>query len=168
MLNKFFEWKKIRVLLQYAVYMLLALLLQGILFSRISIFGVKGMLMPAAVVGAGLYLGGVRGAVFGLFMGIFTDMNFSENTVLFTVLFSAIGFFSGLAAEYYVRRGFGTFMILGTAACLLTCLVQMLTAVIAHGAEIFPALLTALLQCLVSVIPMMLLYLPFRKRKDNE
>ena len=168
MLNKFFELKKVRRFLEYAVYMILALLLQGILFSRISILGVKGMLMPAAVVGAGMYLGGVRGAVFGLFMGLFTDMNFTESTVMFTVLFAALGFFTGLLSEFYINKNFFTFMIVSTAACLVTCVAQVLLAVIGYGAEIFPALLTAFLQTLVSVIPMALLYLPFRKRKNNE
>lgn len=162
------EWKKVRKFLEYAVYLVLTLLLQGILFSRIDILGAKGLLMPAAVVGAGMYLGGVRGAVFGIFMGLFTDMAFSDTTVMFTILFPIIGFFSGFSAEFYIKKNFATFMVLSTVAGLITCLVQMMAAVIGHGAEFFPALLTAFLQTLVSIIPMALLYLPFRKRKDNE
>ena len=81
------EWKKVRMVIQYAVYMLLVMLLQSVLFSRISIFGAKGFIIPAAAVAAGIYLGGVRGAVFGIFLGLFTDMAFSETTVLFTILF---------------------------------------------------------------------------------
>ena len=168
MLSNIFEWKKVRKFLQYAVYLILTLLLQGILFSRMSVLGVKGMLMPAAVAGAGMYLGGVKGAVFGIFMGLFTDMNFSATTVLFTLLFPVIGFFSGMLAEFYINRNFMTFMVVSTAACLVTCAAQMLVAIIGYGAEIFPALLTALLQTIVSIIPMALLYLPFRKRKENE
>lgn len=60
------EWKKVRMVIQYAVYMLLVMLLQSVLFSRISIFGAKGFIIPAAAVAAGIYLGGVRGAVFGI------------------------------------------------------------------------------------------------------
>lgn len=168
MINNLFEWKKVRRFLEYAVYLVLTLLLQGILFSRIDILGAKGLLMPAAVVGAGMYLGGVRGAVFGIFMGLLTDMGFSDTTVLFTLLFPVIGFFSGLSAEFYINKNFMTFMIMSTAACLLTCLVQMLVVFVKYGAEFFPALLTVLLQTLLSVIPMALLYLPFRKRTENE
>ena len=54
--------------------MLLTMLLQSLLFSRLSIFGAKGFIIPGAVVAAGIYLGGVRGAVFGIFAGLFTDM----------------------------------------------------------------------------------------------
>ncbi len=168
MLNEIFEWKKVRSFLKYAVYLILALLLQGVLFSRISIFGAKGMLMPAAVAGAAMYLGGVKGAVFGIFMGIFTDMSFSENTILFTVIFPVIGFLCGFLAEFYINKNFLTFMVLGVLSGIATAVAQMLIAVIGHGAEIFPALVTSLLQVAISLLPMALLYLPFRKRKANE
>lgn len=168
MLNDIFEWKKVRNFLQYAVYLILTMLLQGVLFSRISIFGAKGMLMPAAVVCAGMYLGGVKGAVFGIFMGVFTDMGFSENTILFTLIFPVLGFISGLLSEFYINKNFFTYMVLGTLACAVTAFAQMLVAVVSAGAEIFPCLLMVLLQTLVSVLPMALLYLPFRKRKANE
>ncbi len=168
MLNEIFEWKKVRSFLKYAVYLILALLLQGVLFSRISIFGAKGMLMPAAVAGAAMYLGGVKGAVFGIFMGIFTDMSFSENTILFTVIFPAIGFLCGFLAEFYINKNFLTFMVLGVLSCIVTAAAQMLIAVIGHGAEILPALGTSMLQVVITLLPMALLYLPFRKRKANE
>ena len=48
------EWKKVRMVIQYAVYMLLVMLLQSVLFSRISIFGAKGFIIPAAAVAAGI------------------------------------------------------------------------------------------------------------------
>ena len=44
MLNRI-DFKKLRVFLEYAVYLLLAMLLQGLLFSRLSIFGVKGFVL---------------------------------------------------------------------------------------------------------------------------
>ncbi|HBD86211.1 MAG TPA: hypothetical protein DC001_02145, partial [Clostridiales bacterium] len=61
---------KLRRGLIYAVYMLLVLLLQNAVFSRIVIFGTKAMLVPAAVVAVGMFEGGVWGAVFGLFTGL--------------------------------------------------------------------------------------------------
>mgnify|MGYP004668358507 CR=1 FL=1 len=53
MLNRI-DFKKLRVFMEYAVYLLLAMLLQGLLFSRLSILGVKGFVLPAAVVAAGM------------------------------------------------------------------------------------------------------------------
>lgn len=164
MLNQIFEWKKVRVFLEYAVYLVLTMLLQALLFSRLSFFGAKGFIIPAAAVAAGIYLGGVKGAVFGLFLGLFTDMNFSETTVLFTILFSLIGFMSGFLSEFYINKSFPAFMILSTAAILFTGLVQLVLAIITSGAELFPGLLTVALQTLLSILPVMLLYLPFRDK----
>ena len=158
------EWKKVRMVIKYAVYMLLVMLLQSVLFSRISILGVKGFIIPAAAVAAGIYLGGVRGAVFGIFLGLFTDMAFSETTVLFTLLFPLIGFGAGFASEFYINKSFPAFMILGTAAILLCGAAQLILALIGGGTELLLGLLTVLLQTLWSIPPVMLLYLPF---KDN-
>ena len=164
MLNQIFEWKKVRVFLEYAVYLVLTMLLQALLFSRLSFFGAKGFIIPAAAVAAGIYLGGVKGAVFGLLLGLFTDMNFSESTVLFTILFSLIGFASGFLSEFYINKSFTAFMILSTAAILFTGLVQLVFAIITSGAELLPGLLTVALQTLLSILPVMLLYLPFRDK----
>ena len=169
MLNRIFqhlEWKKLRVILEYAVYMMLVMLLQSLLFSKISILGAKGFIIPAAAVAAGIYLGGVRGAVFGIFLGLFTDMSFPETTVLFTVLFPMIGFGAGLASEFYINKSFFAFMIFSTAAILLTGLVQLAAAVLSGGTEIVPGLVTVLLQTLLSIPPVMLLYLPFRNSRS--
>ena len=169
MLNRIFqhlEWKKLRVILEYAVYMMLVMLLQSLLFSKISIFGAKGFIIPAAAVAAGIYLGGVRGAVFGIFLGLFTDMAFPETTVLFTVLFPMIGFGAGFASEFYINKSFFAFMIFSTAAILLTGLVQLAAALISGGTEIVAGLVTVLLQTLLSILPVMLLYLPFRNSQS--
>ena len=169
MLNRIFqhlEWKKLRVILEYAVYMMLVMLLQSLLFSKISIFGAKGFIIPAAAVAAGIYLGGVRGAVLGIFLGLFTDMAFPETTVLFTVLFPMIGFGAGFASEFYINKSFFAFMIFSTAAILLTGLVQLAAALISGGTEIVAGLVTVLLQTLLSILPLMLLYLPFRNSQS--
>lgn|GEM_PF-716980 len=164
MLNRLIEWEKIRTFLEYAVYLILAMLLQNLLFSRMSIFGVKGFILPAAAVAAGMYLGGVRGAVFGIFLGIFADLSYTDSTVTYTVLFSAIGFGTGLASEFYINKSFFVFMLMSVAAILLTGLVQLLVAVIGSGAEIIAGFMTVLLQTALSILPVMLLYLPYRNR----
>lgn len=157
------EWKKVRMVLRYAVYMILVMLLQSVLFSRLSIFGAKGFIIPAAAVAAGIYLGGVRGAVFGIFLGLFTDMAFSETTVLFTILFPLIGFGAGFASEFYINKSFFAFMIFSMAAILLCSIVQLVHALLGGGTELLPGLLTSLLQTVLSIPPVMLLYLPFKE-----
>lgn len=164
MLNRLIDFKKMRVFLEYAVYLLITMLLQGLLFSRLSIFGVKGFVLPAAAVAAGMFLGGVRGAVFGICLGLVTDMSYTESTFMYTMVFALIGFGAGFASEFYINKSFVVFMVLGVIAVLLTGLVQLLNAVIFNGAELVPGLLTVLLQTAFSVLPIALLYLPFRHK----
>lgn len=159
---------KMRVFLEYAVYLLLAMLLQSLLFSRLSIFGVKGFILPAAAVAAGMFLGGVRGAVFGICLGLFTDLSFTDSTFMYTLVFSILGFGAGFASEFYINKSFFVFMVMSVAAVLLTGLVQLLSAVIFSGAELLPGLLTVLLQTVLSIPPVMLLYLPFKNHSDTK
>ena len=91
-------------------------------------------------------------------------MSFSESVVTFTVLFPIIGFAAGVASMFYINKSFFAFITFSAAAILLTALVQMLLAVIVSEAEILPALITALAQTAVSLIPAALLYLPFRHK----
>ena len=165
MLNRI-DFKKLRVFLEYAVYLLLAMLLQGLLFSRLSIFGVKGFVLPAAVVAAGMYLGGVRGAVFGICLGLVTDMSYTESSFMYTIVLALIGFGAGFASEFYINKSFLVFMVMSVIAVLLSGLAQYLAAVIFGGAELVQGIVTVLLQTALSIPPMALLYLPFRNHKD--
>ena len=165
MLNRI-DFKKLRVFLEYAVYLLLAMLLQGLLFSRLSIFGVKGFVLPAAVVAAGMYLGGMRGAVFGICLGLVADMSYTESSFMYTIVFALIGFGAGFASEFYINKSFLVFMVMSVIAVLLSGLAQYLAAVIFGGAELVQGIVTVLLQTALSIPPMALLYLPFRNHKD--
>ena len=168
MLNRLIDLGKMRVFLEYAVYLLLAMLLQSLLFSRLSIFGVKGFILPAAAVAAGMFLGGVRGAVFGICLGLFTDLSFTDSTFMYTLVFSILGFGAGFASEFYINKSFFVFMVMSIAAVLLTGLVQFLSAAIFSGAELLPGLKTVLLQTVLSIPPVMLLYLPFKNHSDTK
>ena len=168
MLNRLIDMGKMRVFLEYAVYLLLAMLLQSLLFSRLIIFGVKGFILPAAAVAAGMFLGGVRGAVFGICLGLFTDLSFTDSTFMYTLVFSILGFGAGFASEFYINKSFFVFMVMSIAAVLLTGLVQLLSAAIFSGAELLPGLKTVLLQTVLSIPPVMLLYLPFKNHSDTK
>ncbi len=154
-------------MIQYAVYMLLVMLLQSVLFSRISIFGAKGLHIPAAAVAAGIYLGGVRGAVFEFSSDFSPIWPFPKTTVLFTILFPMIGFGAGFASEFYINKSFFAFMIFSVAAILLCGIVQLIHALVGGGTELTAGLITVLLQTVLSVLPVMLLYLPFKRRRNN-
>ena len=154
--------EKLRVLLLYALYLIVTLMLQSLLFSRLSFFGVRGFILPAAAVAAGMYLGGVRGAVFGLCLGVLSDLGFTESTVMYTLVFTCIGFAVGFMAEFYLNNSFPAYMLFSVLALLVTGAVQLLCAMILHSAEFFPGLGAVLLQTVISIPPVMLMYLPFR------
>ena len=139
MLSDLIDRKKVRRALAWALYMLGILLVQNMIFSRITVLGVRAMFLPAAVAACGMFEGGTAGAVFGLFMGFFADMSFPENTVLFTALFALLGFFAGFAADFFLNRKFWPYMAASLVALLATALFQMLGPVIFSGAAAGPS-----------------------------
>ena len=163
MLLDLIDRKKARRVLAFAILLLLSLLAQNAVFSRISLWGVKTLFLPAVCVAVGMFQGSVGGAVFGLFMGIFGDMSFAENTVMFTVLFPLIGFFSGFAADFFLNRRFFAFMTASLAALLLTGICQAATCAIIHGGALGPLMKTAGLQTLWSLPPTAVFYPIVRK-----
>lgn len=167
MLLDLFDGKKLRRAGAWALYMVAVLFLQNMVFSNISILGVKTLFLPAACVLAGMLEGGVFGAVFGLVCGFFGDMSFAENTVLFTVIFAAAGFFGGFAATFLFNKKFWSYLLLATLSMLLTGLCQAVFAAIASGSSLWPLLPTALLQTLWSIPVAAALYPPARKISDR-
>lgn len=117
---------KVRRVLKYALYLFLALLMQNMLFTQLRIAGVCPMILPAAAVAVGMFEGPIWGAVLSLILGLFADMAFVENMILFTVLFPAISFATGFFSTFFINRRFFAFMGAAFLGLLVTALVQML------------------------------------------
>lgn len=117
------DWKR---LLRYALLLFLSLITQNMLFTQLRIGGVCPMILPAAVVAVGMFSGPVWGAVFALILGLFADMAFVENTVLFTLLFPALSFAAAFLAQFFINRRFFAYMGAAALGLLATALVQML------------------------------------------
>lgn len=143
--------------------MLLTLIAQNMIFSRITVLGVRAMFLPSAAVAAGMFCGGTGGAVFGLIMGFFADMSFPENTVLFTALFAALGFFAGVAADFFLNRRFWPYMAASLAALLITGVCQLLGAVMHSGAGEWALMRTVGLQTLWA-LPVSAVFYPAAKK----
>ena len=154
-------WSKInpRRVLLYALYLFLALVLQTMVLTYIRPLGVCPFVLPAAAVAVGMFDGGTWGAVFGLVLGIFTDMVFVESTVTFTLLFPALAFATGFVSQFFINRRFPGFMLAAAGALLITALVQMLKVWASDVGS--PVMLgTVLLQTLWSLPPAALAYFP--------
>ena len=112
--------------LQYALYLFLALVVQNMLFTQLRVFGVCPLLLPAVAVAIGMFEGGTWGAVISMILGIFADMAFVENTVTFTVVFPMLAFGTGFISQFFINRRFFAFMGAALIGLFLTGLVQML------------------------------------------
>ena len=144
-------WGRIRRGVLYAMYLLLFLLLQNVVFSHVAIFGVRAMFMPALVVAVALFEGGYRGGLFGLAAGVVCDLYFAGQTVLFTILFPTMAFAVGFMADFFLNRRFFSYAMLAVAALFLSAFAQMFSLLIYQGQGSWTLWGVAILQTVLSV-----------------
>ena len=155
--------EKVRRAIVYFGVMLIVLLVQNDILSHIAVFGVHALIAPIAVVAVGFFEGGLWGGVFGLFLGMFSDMNLNDAPVLLTVVFPIIGFLSGSLAVLFVNKRFFSFFFVCLAALVLTAVCQMFRFVAIANTNLLPVLATAGLQTLWSLPFTFAIYYPCRR-----
>ena len=132
--------------------MFLALITQNMLLTQLRPLGVCPLVLPAVAVAVGMFEGATFGSVFSLIMGIFADMAFRENTVMFTILFPSLAFAAGFVAQFFINRLFFAYMGAALIGFLVTGAVQMLhTVAVDEGLWSPLMLVTVLLQTLWSL-----------------
>ena len=107
----------------------------------------------------GMFEGATWGAVFSLFMGIFADMAFIENTVFFTILLPVLSFLAGFVSNFFINRRFFAFMGASAVGLLLTAAAQILKTTASDSFSTV-MIITGLLQTLWSLPFAALVYFP--------
>ena len=155
----FLEKINVGKVLRYAIYLVVLLAIQNIIFTQLRIFGVCPMFLPAAAVAMGMFEGATWGPLFSLVLGIFADMAFVENTIFFTLVFPAISFASAFISNFFINRRFFAYMGAATLGLLATAGGQLLKTA---ASDTFSMVMvtTALLQTAWSIPFAILAYFP--------
>ncbi len=77
----------------------LTVVVQQAAVSQISVFGVSADLTPLVVMSVGLLTGSMLGAITGFGIGLFVDMVFVQTLGVTSLLYIAIGYWSGRVRE---------------------------------------------------------------------
>ena len=146
-MKKFLEYyKKARRGLLYALILLLYLLVQNVVFSRLPLFGIKALFMPTLVVAVALFEGGTRGGYFGLAAGVLCDLFLGGQRVMFTVLFPVIGFLVGFLVDFFLNRRFFSYFVLALLSLALAATAQLLPLLFFQGQSPWALWTTGLVQ----------------------
>ncbi|HEX5145776.1 MAG TPA: rod shape-determining protein MreD, partial [Conexibacter sp.] len=85
--------------LRLAALGFLTVVVQIAAVSQITVFGVSADLSPLVVASVGLLAGSLPGAVFGFAVGLFVDFALVQTLGVTSLLFIAIGYWSGRLRE---------------------------------------------------------------------
>lgn len=149
-----FEKKKnihIKILVWF-VYLLIAYILQATVFTRLTLWGVKPLLLPIVVVGAAIFDGRVTGGVVGIAAGMLCDLSFNEATIVFTLTLALVGLFTGYLAETVLVRSFLTHTVMALFALAVCAAVQVFGLVFVYRTPFAVLFDTVFRQTAVSLI----------------
>ncbi len=107
--------KLIKRIIIYFALIMLAFILQTCIFPLMGFLWTAPNLLLIATFSYGLIYGSATGIICGVFAGITMDLFYSEPFGLFILLFSYLGFFSGLFKENYRTDS----IILPLAVCFM-------------------------------------------------
>lgn len=162
MLLDLIDLSKLRRGIIYSLLFIVLFVLQDLIVSHITVLGVRALLIPAAVVGIGLFDGGAWGGFAGLAAGFFCDMGCSEQTVLFTILFAAVGFFCGVLGKYLLHKGFVSYLVLTFLAMAIITFCQMARFLFFTDTDAAAVCRVGLIQVLYSLAWAVPIYFPCR------
>lgn len=136
--------------------------LQGTVFSRLRIFGAAALPLPLFAVCIGLFFGGVSGGCWGLASGLLCDLSLGGLGLTFTLYLTAAGFFSGFLCEFFLARGFPSFLLISVCCLIFAAFLQSFGYIFFLHCPILPILRTGLIQTLYSSLFILPVYLSVR------
>ncbi len=89
----------LRLTLRIAAIAFIAVVIQAAAISQISIFGVSADVTVLVVMSIGLLSGATTGAIAGFFVGLLVDLVFVQTLGVTSLLYIAIGYWSGRLRE---------------------------------------------------------------------
>lgn len=158
--------QKLRRFFVYFGLILAALLVQNSILDKISILGVRAMFLPVVAVAVGFFEGGVWGVVFGIVLGLFTDMSFGGGSVLFTVFMPLMGFAAGTLTSFFLTKRFFAFFIISVGALILAALFQSFGILVFSETGPASVLITGGLQVLWSIPMIFAVYYPCKRLSE--
>ena len=141
-------WKVI----QHALLLLIAYILQGLVFPYIPLRGMVPLILPVTAAAVAMFEGGFCGALFGLFAGMFCAISFNAPTMMFTLTLTAVGLAVGWLGQTVVARGLVSYLVMCAAALLLCSAVQSFSLLFFQGQSFGALALEGLLQTAYSLL----------------
>jgi rod shape-determining protein MreD len=89
----------LRLIIRLVLLGLVTVVIQEAALSQISIFGISADLTPLVVMSVGLLTGSMTGAVMGFFTGLLVDTVLVQTLGITSLLYIAIGYWSGRLRE---------------------------------------------------------------------
>ncbi len=89
----------VKLVLRIAIVAVLAVVVQVTIVSQITIFGVTADVTPLAVMAIGLLAGSMAGAIAGFAIGLMVDVVMFQTVGVTSLLFIAVGYWSGRLRE---------------------------------------------------------------------
>ena len=146
------RWTLIVLIILHAMLLVIAYILQGMIFPYLRFFGLVPLLLPIASTGVAVYQGSFAGGVVGIFAGILCDVSFNEPAGTFTVLLTFTGLFIGVLADTVMARGVVVYFISCVVVLAASAFVQMFPLLFFQDVSPRPLLTMALRQTVYSLI----------------
>ena len=151
----------------YAVATIPVWLVEDLLFSRWSVFGVTPLLLPLAIVTVAVLEGAPGGAGFGLAIGLWWAAALPGTHAGVIILGSLMGLVSGLISQYRLKQSFTGCLFCSALSLLFLTALRLAQLCLLAGYSPLPLLRIAGPELLVSLVFVIPIYFLFRLVYDR-